>query len=279
MDCPVCGQTRYRGKGSNKMWSDAQWNRSSPRVDELHMNCCKLCADFVGTYFTKADSKTHPYDEGWGPSRSPGSSASSSDAGGKPTGESARSRSPPPHPTPPASDPPPQSLFKKHELENDWQVSKGWLRANVPTHFWELFKNHLVNANIQHREELKEINRHFGQNHQTSLLKHMSYYGAIEIPDAVPDGSVRVDFTMVEVDGTRRNYFDPGNYCYLCVFRMIWPAALPDISNHETMGDVLEAFLGYHWTLTYERMVTFPDTIKDIVEMLTMAVFNFWALD
>ena len=60
---------------------------------------------------------------------------------------------------------------------------------------------------------------------------------------------------------------------------MIWPAALPNITNEETMGDVLEAFLGYHWPLTYERMVTFPDIIKDIVEMLTMAVFNFWALD
>ena len=287
MNCPVCGQLRYRGKGSNKMWSDAQWTRENARVDDLHMNCCKLCADHVGTYFTKATHKTPNDGSSWGGSATPSRPRSRSPT--PPGSASASSSDPPPSPpTPPScsssasassTDPPPRPPFEKQELQNDWQVSARWLRANVPTRFWELFKNHLVDANIRHREELKEINRNLKLSEKTSLLKHMSYYGAIEIPDAVPDGSARVDFTMVEVDGTRRNFIDPGNRCYIIVFRQLWPAGLPFITDPETLGDCVEAFLGYHWTLTNERLFTFSDIIEDIVQMLTKAVFSFWALD
>ena len=158
-----------------------------------------------------------------------------------------------------------------------------WLSANLPAKFWDLFKCHLDDLNIKHREELVAINGSMRLKPGKSLLKHMSYNGAIELPDGVPE-CVLKDMLIWELDespveGKKKTWMDPGNSLYATVFKKIWPAALPDITNDETCGDVLEAFLGYHWTLTYERNVEFPPIIEDIVSMVTKALLGYWALE
>lgn len=154
-----------------------------------------------------------------------------------------------------------------------------WCIANVPPRFWDLFKAHLDDLNNLHRDAIIAINQSIGQGPGTSLLKHFSYNGAIEIPDTVPDHYIHNTWDFTDPSGRTRRYLDPQNSRYAAVFRWIWPRSLPDLSNFETIGDVVEAFFGYHWTLKYEREVEFTCLIEDFVSLLTMALFSYWALE
>ena len=155
----------------------------------------------------------------------------------------------------------------------------------MPGGFWNLFKDHLVKMDFEHRDELSAYNISIGENERTSLLKYISYNGAIECPLNVPEHHLTWSFwdnSRHSGDvGVKRNYLDPLDHRYAAVFRRIWPQpqVLSDLSNFETIGDVVEAFFGYHWTLKYERNDERPALIEDMVTMLTMAVFSYWALD
>ena len=145
--------------------------------------------------------------------------------------------------------------------------------------FWDKFKDHLDEVASLHRNELKQINERIGLKEAKSFLKHLSYFGAIEIPktSAIPDRHVA--YVLILENGERIRYIDPLNVRYAEVFRCIWPESLTHITNVETLGDVVEAFLGYHWALKWRKQHQFQPIIEDIVSVLSRAILACWTLD
>ena len=80
-----------------------------------------------------------------------------------------------------------------------------------------------------------------------SLLKHLSYDGAVRTPPWVPDSWVCWKCSI-----TTKIYTDLDNATYLEVMQLCWPLALLElgISGKETAGDFLEAIFGVYYNLT-----------------------------
>jgi len=81
-----------------------------------------------------------------------------------------------------------------------------------------------------------------------SGIKFMSYIGAVPLEYFVDEYSMPGDRLekfcfKCPMDGSL--YMDPGNWVYKRTLHFVWPRALPGFSNQKTIGDVLEAFLGF----------------------------------
>lgn len=89
---------------------------------------------------------------------------------------------------------------------------------------------------------MARINRALGYRENKSFLKHVSYVGAIRVPDAFPDKEI----SWRDPD-TGERYLDPGNAVYCAAFRSVWDQVIPE-RNQKTIGDLIEAMLGWAWT-------------------------------
>ena len=118
-----------------------------------------------------------------------------------------------------------------------WNVE--WLKRYVPVEFWNMFNNHFLDLNIQHRDFIANFNRSRDLSEDKSLLKLMSYNGAV----AITSDFEHIGAHWVDESG---RYFDPSNYFYARVFRACWPGAFEYYAD-VSIGDRVEAFLGYHW--------------------------------
>ena len=89
----------------------------------------------------------------------------------------------------------------------------------------------------------------------SSALKLMSRFGAVKAHRGVPACNV------VAYDRTGLGYFDAGNKCYKWVVMQCWPEAFSTlgISNEVTIGDCVEALLGFRWFLEHPE-----NAVKDI---------------
>ena len=89
-------------------------------------------------------------------------------------------------------------------------------------------------------------------------------------------GSITICYTC---EFTNEEYFEPGNKTYAFVMNMLWPDALPGFSNKETIGDVLEAFLGYAYLVRLNKLKSltskchWDDFQWDIVSLLNYVVW------
>ena len=83
---------------------------------------------------------------------------------------------------------------------------------------------------------------------------------------------------MLWSDPTYPGYADIGNYWYAHVFRTLWGASHISGYSNETIGDHVEALLGWfiYWALRYGA--EFPDRAHNILDMLNQALFNAWVL-
>ena len=75
----------------------------------------------------------------------------------------------------------------------------------------------------------------------------MSYFGTVRAHSGILGSRVW--------DGTGQAYFDPTNAVYSYVLAIVWPGSLPAISNVATIGDVLEAFLGFGWFMDHPHNI------------------------
>jgi hypothetical protein len=127
-----------------------------------------------------------------------------------------------------------------------------------------MFESHFNELNITHRERIASYNRAKGLKEGKTLLKLFSYCGAVAI-------SQDCEHLPVHWADTSGRYYDPTNYVYARVFRAVWPRAWISNSNDKTVGDRVEAFLGYLW-LARQRGIPRHQLINDIVQSLEPAL-------
>ena len=136
--------------------------------------------------------------------------------------------------------------------------------------FWLRFRDLLDDGNQQHREQLEVTNSINGFHRNKTLLKNLSHLGAVRIPQ----GATLVRGHLLFEDEVH-TYLDPGN----AVYKKVWVAAWPEgpellgISNPETIGDLVEAFLGYHWHRVIMGRMFIPGLSIDMVQELESALF------
>ena len=153
----------------------------------------------------------------------------------------------------------------------EFDGSKAWLQKHVPAKFWEKCEDMWIEQNLTYRSEAKIINEHLGLSSRKSLLKLVSYWGAVSVPKWA------TKWTCPEYPG----FADVGNLTYASTFRGVWPdCRLADRAayNDCTVGDHLEAFLGWHIYWVQVHQAEFPEQCRDVITCLEQALFTAWAL-
>jgi len=159
----------------------------------------------------------------------------------------------------------------KQDLEMQFDGAKAWLQKHVPAKFWEMCEDMWVEQNLKYRAEAKNINEHIGLSSRKPLLKLVSYWGAVGVPKWA------TKWTCPEYPG----FADVGNLTYASTFRGVWPdCRLADRAayNDCTVGDHLEAFLGWHIYWVQVHQAEFPEQCRDVITCLEQALFTAWAL-
>ena len=143
------------------------------------------------------------------------------------------------------------------------------LKQLLPPRFIELWINAFHDANTLFAERITAVRTAHDVMHATAM-KLVSYYGAIDVPDWVPDTCASY---YCEV--TRSLYMDPGNYCYAEVFRLLWPAAAAG-HNDEYLGDVIESILAWQWWYRVVSHRQIAASVADVLELLQRLVLWTW---
>ena len=157
-------------------------------------------------------------------------------------------------------------------MKKQRESSIRWLQKNVAGSFWEWTHERLCEINLEHRQALIWINRSMGLKDSKSFRKILSYAGSIRVPDDFPDKLV-----TWKDEKLKERQLEPGNGVYRKAFRAAWPRVLPDITNNETVGDMLEAFLALAWMYRCKG-VKLPVLCDDFVEMLERLVYAEFCL-
>ena len=177
-------------------------------------------------------------------------------------------------PPPPPPSPKECTTWKPDLLEMKTQrkASITWIKKNVDESFWAKFHAHLSEFNKKHRDELIELNESMGNKKGKSFKKILSWAGSIRLPADFPEALVTwTDETLEE------RHLEPGNQVYWNAFRAAWPMVLPEITNVESVGDLMEAFLAVAWMNRWNG-VMLPDLCLDFVEMLERLVYAEFCL-
>jgi hypothetical protein len=66
--------------------------------------------------------------------------------------------------------------------------------------------------------------------------------------------------------------------CYAMVFRRAWCRSWLCTCKDDTIGDYVEALLGWHWIMVEQEGNKFPEQVEDIVQLIEQAAFSHWAL-
>ena len=116
------------------------------------------------------------------------------------------------------------------------------IRAALPVGFWVKFHGNVVwygqeESTYSLLRRLKQMWPDY--NNGAGALKFMSYFGAVKAHSGIPGSAVW--------DSTGQAYFDPTNKVYAYILDKVWPGCLPGMTNPVTLGDVMEAFLGFGW--------------------------------
>jgi len=129
-------------------------------------------------------------------------------------------------------------------------------------------------VNLTYREQLILVNIRQGLSERKSFRKLVSYAGAVRMPEWIDAGWT----CWVHDNGTR--YMDVGNYHYAAVFTRAWPTVVErhNLSNNETVGDLIEALLGWYFVRTELRGHRLTDFCDDTIAMLEQACVAQWAL-
>ena len=111
-------------------------------------------------------------------------------------------------------------------------------------------------------------NAALGLKSKKSGMKHLSYWGAVEIEQWAMEWSAK----------GCPGYADVGNYFYAKVFKSIWRGSHICEYSDKTIGDHVEAMLGWFIFWTWRYGAEFPERVINIFDMLNQALFNEWVL-
>ena len=71
---------------------------------------------------------------------------------------------------------------------------------------------------------------------------------------------------------------DIGNYWHATVFKALWGKSHVSQYSDATIGDHVEALLGWFIYLTWQCDVEFEERVHDTLDMLNQVLFNAWVL-
>jgi len=112
--------------------------------------------------------------------------------------------------------------------------------------------------------------------------KALSHYGAIRrrSPNDPSGRKGVLGFTVTNLDRPfildERNYFDPGNLVYSFAFRLLWNDVWQKYGwNSETIGDIIEAILGFHYQQVLQNREHVPArSLSRLFDDLTYNVYR-----
>ena len=94
-------------------------------------------------------------------------------------------------------------------MESGLRGAQVWLRKFIPANFWVKFHAWAVQGGDKYHEEIAEMNALLGLV-KASFLKHLSYKGAVRLPEWCPD-----DWEHWKSLATGQRYADLSNKLYL----------------------------------------------------------------
>jgi len=112
-----------------------------------------------------------------------------------------------------------------------------------------------------------------------SMRKGLSHYGAIRRRSASDPVGRHEIFTITTHDRDfildEKLYFDPGNLVYSFAFRLLWNDIWQQCGwNQETMGDIIESILGFHYlNVLHGRECVPAKALSNFFEDLS---YNVW---
>ena len=164
----------------------------------------------------------------------------------------------------------------QHDLEMARCGAETFLKQHVPWQFWMRVHDFFVENN-QH-EKMIQARKELNLSNKTSYRKALSYHGACRAP---PQWADELDASAhYRCPYTQQAYFDPSNAVYKAVFMNCWPEACENLgmSNKATLGDMMEALLGWVYLNTQGRPATMGVYVNKVVEMIEMACVATWML-
>jgi len=152
------------------------------------------------------------------------------------------------------------------------------IRLALPVKFWVRFHDNIVwyGQEACNRRVIKHLKQMWPDyNTGADAKKFMSYFGAVNAHAGLPGSLIQA------WDRTGRAYFDPGNEVYSFVLHKVWPGCLPGMTNRGTLGDVLEAFLGFGWFMghpenSYKDMCHYQLQVYDDLHKVIAYLYDHW---
>ena len=122
--------------------------------------------------------------------------------------------------------------------------------------------------NQRYRSQIAELNESWGLREKKSLKNLMRYFGVVKFPEWANKWTDPDDLGFAYV----------GNYCYAQVFKRVWPASHITQDTDDTIGDHMEAVLGYYYMMVRVCEADMDEQVTDVISMLDQALFCQWAL-
>lgn len=254
MICDACHRLWQR---ADRKWSEGQWKLYSPFVtlgDGWRRNCCKDCTDDFSNYpyYTHklvefdANRIHSSFLSGWVPPCTPDYMRGSGWQ----------------HwiPTPPAS----SDEVALRSILTNWQcVYRKVLREMLPdqSEFW--VKVHTQLGNIAHakKEEILRLNRETKQADNYPFTRRLARIGAMKVPSSLVKfiPADKISHTEPSLESAiidSETYVDVGNAIYSEILNDIGPQCVKtlNMSNRETIGNVLECFMALYWLFRFRGL-------------------------
>ena len=147
----------------------------------------------------------------------------------------------------------------------------GWLQSNIPANFWDRVNEAFCNINQQRRSEMEGINYAKGLSGHVSFMKHVSYVGAVRVPNTFPGN--HLSWTDPK---TGQGFLDPSSKAHLDAFRAVWPNTMT-VQNQQTIGDLFEAVLGLAWAMQ-DQGLALPTVAQDFVRYVENLILAEYSL-
>ena len=150
------------------------------------------------------------------------------------------------------------------------------LQRKVPNRFWDLTLAHWSAAAAH--PDMSRLRKFVECSCSKSYRKILSHYGAVRV-DGVFRNLVE-DNLVAWLDPCGTAYMDVGNDIYTRMFERTWPGAIMSLglSNHETIGDCIEAILGFAW-LHRRAKRPLPNIANEVIREIERACFALWVLE
>ena len=159
-----------------------------------------------------------------------------------------------------------------------WEGASRWLQKNMDVEFWEKAENMWNDQNLKYRQEIEEVNAALGLKRKKNCMKHFSYWGAVKVDDWAMNWSQPLARSQNWSSPQYPGYGDIGNYWYAAVFKAVWGKSHISSYSDATIGDHVEALLGWFIYLTWQYDIKFGERVHDILDMLNQVIFNAWVL-